>query len=147
MAACTIVSVHPTARNKQNKKNFSSFSLFMMHMYLLQRSGGWCGLGGRQPEPKRYKYNRDNGNVCINDSAIFIAHTEEKLQKHSSPEAGELADLATLRERPGGGSGSIIIILLSFIHCQYLYCSHGLRRIQPTGDNRFLAHKSMIKKQ
>lgn len=55
---------------------------------------------------------------------IFIARTGEKLQQQFSPEAGKLADLATLRERPGGGSGTIIIILLSLIHCRYLYCSH-----------------------
>lgn len=61
---------------------------------------------------------------------LFTAHTEEKLQQQSSPEAEKSADLATLRERPGGGSGTIIIILLPLIHCRYLYCSHSLWGIQ-----------------
>lgn len=78
---------------------------------------------------------------------LFTAHTEEKLQQQYSPEAGKSADLATLRERPGGGSGTIIIILLPFIHCRYLYCSYSLWRILPTGDNRLLVHKRMIKRQ
>lgn len=78
---------------------------------------------------------------------LFTAHTEEKLQQQSSPEAGKSADLATLRERPGGGSGTIIIILLPLIHCRYLYCSHSPGGIQTTGDNRLLVHKRMIKRQ
>lgn len=72
---------------------------------------------------------------------LFTAHTEEKLQQQSSPEAGKSADLATLKVRPGGGSGTIIIILLLLIHCRYLYGSHSPWGIQTTGDNRLLVHE------
>lgn len=97
----------------------------------------------------------DNGTVCASMTVwlaaphkiLFTAHTGEKLQQQSCPEGGKSADLATLRERPEGGSGTIIIILLPLIHCRYLYCSHSLWGIQPTGDNRLLVHKRMIKRQ
>lgn len=107
----------------------------------------------RQPLDKR-------GPVCASVTAwtaalhkiLFTARTGERLQQQSSPEAGKSADLATLRERPGRGSGTIIIILpppppKPFIHHQYLYCSQSLSGIQPADDNRLLVHKRMIKRQ
>lgn len=125
-----------------------SLTPFMMHMYLPWARGGWCESGAREPE-------REITALCASVTVwlaaphkiLFTAHSEEKLQQHCSPEAGKSADLATLRERPGGGSGTIIIILLLLIHCQYLYCSDSLWGIQPTGDNRLVVHKRMIKRQ
>lgn len=95
----------------------------------------WCKCTprmGREPEPQITA-------LCASMTAwlaaphkiLFTAHTGEKLQQQSSPEGGKSADLATLRERPEGGSGTIIIILLPLIHCRYLYCSHSLWGIQP----------------
>lgn len=103
----------------------SPFFSLMMHVYLPWARGGWCESGGRQPEPEITA-------LCASMRAwlaalhkiLFTAHTGEKLQQQSSSEAGKSADLATLRARPRGGSGTIIIILLLLIHCQYLYCSH-----------------------
>lgn len=134
----------------EQSHSFSSlylFSPFMMHMYPPWARGG-CESGGREPEPQITA-------MCASVTAwlaaphkiLFTAHTGEKLQQQSSPEGGKSADLATLRERPEGGSGTIIIILLPLIHCRYLYCSHSLWGIQPTGDNRLLVHKRMIKRQ
>lgn len=125
-----------------------SFSLFMMHMYLPWARGGWCESGGREPEPEITAMCASMTVwLAARHKILFTAHTEEKLQQQSSPEAGKSADLATLREGPGGGSGTIIIILLPLIHCRYLYCSHRLWGIQPTGDNRLLVHKRMMKRQ
>lgn len=78
---------------------------------------------------------------------LFTAHTKEKLQLQSSPEAGKSADLATLGERPGRGSGTISIISLLLIHCRYLYCSDSLWGIEHTGDNRLLVHRRTIERQ
>lgn len=108
----------------------------------------WCESGGREPEPQITA-------LCASMTVwlaalhkiLFTAHTEEKLQQQSSPEGGKPADLATLRERPEGGSGTIIIIWLPLIHCRYLYRSHSLWGIQPTDDNRLLVHKKKIQRQ
>lgn len=80
--------------------------LFMMHMYLPWARGGWCESGGREPEQK---ITALCASVTVWLAAphkiLFTAHTEEKLQQQSSPEAGKSADLATLRERPGEREG------------------------------------------
>lgn len=69
----------------------------MMHVYLPWASGGWCESGGKKPEPEITA-------MCASMTVwlaalhkiLFTAHTEEKLQEQSSPEAGKSADLATL---------------------------------------------------
>lgn len=141
-------TVHHSGRVKWDPLLHYLFSLFMMHVYLLWGSGGWCESGGKKPEPEITALGASMTVwLAALHKILFTAHTEEKLQEQSSPEAGKSADLATLWEGPGGGSGTIIIILLPLIHCRYLYCSHSLWGIQPTGDNRLLVHKRMIKRQ
>ena len=120
-----------------------SFSLSMMNMYLPWARGGWCESGGREPEQEITAPPCASAIVQLaaRHKILFTAYTEEKLQQPSSPQARNSADLATLRERPGGGSGTVIIILLLLIHFPYLYCSGSLWGIQLAGDNRLLVHK------
>lgn len=68
---------------------------------------------------------------------LFISHTDGKLQQQARQETGKNADLATVRKRPGV-SGIGILIPHSPTHSWYLCCSHSLRMIELTGDNRLL---------